>query len=109
LKQTIAAIRSGTEPVGRLPEGAFHRTLETALVCPKCDASYNLVAGWEWASTRWFEEESRGMVRMLKKAIQMGHAAGHRVSHFETSGVVVKSFVEREGERVSISASSGEL
>ena len=39
LKQTIAAIRSGTEPVGRLPEGAFHRTLETALCCPKCDVS----------------------------------------------------------------------
>jgi hypothetical protein len=96
LKQTIAAIRSGTEPVGRLPEGAFHRTLETALCCPKCDASYNLVVGWEWASTRWFEEESRGMVRMLKRAIQMGHAAGHSVTHFETSGVVVKSFVALE-------------
>jgi hypothetical protein len=49
------------------------------------------------------------MVRMLKKAIQMGHAAGHRVTHFETAGVVVKSFVVPEGERVSISAMSGEL
>jgi len=96
LKQTIAAVRSGTEPEGRLPEGAFHRTLETALCCPKCDASYNLVVGWEWASMRWFEEESRGMVRMLKRAIQMGHATGHSVTHFETSGVVVKSFVALE-------------
>jgi hypothetical protein len=30
---------------------------------------------------------------MLKKAIQIGHGAGHRVTHYETSGVVVKSFV----------------
>jgi len=96
LKHAIAAIRSGTDPVGKLPEGAFHRTLETALVCLKCDASYNLVVDWEWASTRWFDEESRGLVRMLKKAIQMGHATGHRVSHFETAGVVVKSFVADE-------------
>jgi hypothetical protein len=33
---------------------------------------------------------------MLKRAIQMGHAAGHSVTHFETSGVVVKSFVALE-------------
>ena len=26
---------------------------------------------------------------MLKKAIQMGHGSGHRVTHYETSGVVV--------------------
>jgi hypothetical protein len=36
------------------------------------------------------------MVRMLKRAIQMGHATGHSVTHFETSGVVVKSFVALE-------------
>ena len=89
---TIAAIRSGTDPVGKLPEAAFHRTLETQLGCPKCDVSYNLVVDWEWATGRFFEEESRGLVRMLKKAIHMGHGAGHRVSHFETAGVVVKSF-----------------
>jgi hypothetical protein len=29
---------------------------------------------------------------MLKKAIMMGHATGHRVSHYETAGVVVKSY-----------------
>jgi hypothetical protein len=34
---------------------------------------------------------------MLKKAIQMGHGAGHRVTHYETSGVVVRSFVAGEG------------
>jgi hypothetical protein len=96
LKQTIAAVRSGTEPVGKLPEGAFHRTLETPIGCPKCDVSYNLVVDWEWANTRWFAEESRGPIRLLKKAIQMGHGSGHRVSHFETSGVAVRSFTEPE-------------
>jgi hypothetical protein len=93
LKPAIAAIRSGTDPVGKLPEAAFHRWLETPLGCPKCDVSYNLVVDWEWACGRWFEEESRGPIRMLKKAIQMGHGAGHRVTHYETSGVVVRSFV----------------
>ena len=90
---TIAAIRSGTDLVGKLPEAAFHRWLETPLGCPRCDVSYNLVVDWEWACGRWFEEESRGPIRMLKKAIQMGHGAGHRVTHYETSGVVVRSFV----------------
>ena len=94
---TIAAIRSGTEPVGKLPEGAFHRWLETPLSCPKCDVSYNLVVDWERANGRRFEEESRGLVRMLKKAIFMGHGSGHRVTHFETAGVVVKSFAAQEG------------
>jgi hypothetical protein len=96
LKPAIAAIRSGTDPVGKLPEAAFHRWLETPLGCPKCDVSYNLVVDWEWASGRWFEEESRGPIRMLKKAIQMGHGSGHRVTHYETSGVVVRSFVAEE-------------
>jgi hypothetical protein len=91
-RKTIAAIRSGTDPVGKLPEAAFHRTLETQLGCPKCDVSYNLVVDWEWASERWFDEESRGAIRMLKKAIMMGHGAGHSVSHYESAGVVVKSF-----------------
>jgi len=95
-KLTIAAIRSGTDPVGKLPEAAFHRTLETALGCPRCDVSYNLVVGWEQASSRWFDEESRGLIRMLKKTILMGHGSGHRVSHFETSGVVVKSYTTPE-------------
>jgi hypothetical protein len=94
VKKMVAAIRSGTEPVGKLPEAAFHRTLETQLGCPKCDVSYNLVVDFAWASERWFEEESRGPIRMLKKAILMGHGAGHRVTHYETAGVVVKSYIE---------------
>ena len=88
----IAAVQSGTDPVGKLPEAAFHRTLEIQLGCPKCDVSYNLVVDWEQATGRFFEEESRGLIRMPKKAIQMGHGAGHRVTHFETAGVVVRSF-----------------
>jgi hypothetical protein len=34
------------------------------------------------------------MIMLLKKAIFMGHGDGHWVVHFETSGVVVKSFGE---------------
>jgi hypothetical protein len=30
---------------------------------------------------------------MLKKAIFLGHANDHKVSHFETAGVVVTSFL----------------
>ena len=93
---TIAAIRSGTDPVGKLPEGAFHRWLETPLGCPKCDVSYGMVVDWERATSKWFDDEARGPIRMLKKAIQMGHGSGHRVTHFETSGVVVKSFTVAE-------------
>ncbi|HEV2619156.1 MAG TPA: hypothetical protein VGU23_04375 [Acidobacteriaceae bacterium] len=93
---TIAAIRSGTDPVGKLPEAAFHRTLETQVGCPKCDVSYNLVVDWERATSKFFEEESRGPIRMLTKAIRMGHGGGHRVTHYETSGVVVRSFTKSE-------------
>jgi hypothetical protein len=89
--KTIAAIRSGTEPVGELPDGAFHKWLEDPLRCTKCDVTYSLVADWDWATSRWFGEESRGPIRMLKKAVQMGHGAGHRVTHLETSGVVVRT------------------
>jgi hypothetical protein len=97
LNLTIAAIRSGTDPVAKLPDAAFHRTLETQLGCPKCDVAYNLVVDFERATSRWFDEESRGLIRMLKKAIQMGHALNHRVTHYETSGVVVKSFTKTDG------------
>jgi hypothetical protein len=96
LNRTIAAIRSGTDPVGKLPEAAFHRWLETPLDCPKCDVSYGVVADFEWATARRFDDESRGMVRLLQKAIQMGHVSGHRVSHFETSGTIVKSYTAAE-------------
>ncbi len=93
MKLTIAAIRSGTEPVGKLPEGAFHRWLEDPIGCPKCAASYNLVAPWDEAAGRFFPETSRPLILLLKKAIFLGHADNHRVSHFETSGVVVRSIV----------------
>jgi hypothetical protein len=83
--------------VGRLPQAAFHRTLEVQVGCPKCDVSYNLVVDWEQATSKFFEEESRGAIRMLTKAIQMGHGAGHRVTHYESSGVVVRSFVNKAG------------
>ncbi len=91
---TIAAIRSGHDPVGKLPEAAFHRWLDTPLTCPKCDATYNLVCDFDAAEGRFFEQDSRRLVMLLKKAIFMGHERGHWVAHFETSGVVVKSFGE---------------
>ena len=90
----IAAIRSGTDPVGKLPEGSFPRTLETQLTCPKCDATYNLVVDWDQAADRWFEESSRPLITLLKKAIFLGHGTDHRVTHFETEGVVVTSFTK---------------
>jgi hypothetical protein len=88
---TIAAIRSGTDPVGKLPIGAFHRWLDDPVLCPKCDASYNLVVPWDDAVDRFFPEASRPLVTMLRKAVFLGHGNNHRVSHFETSGVVVRS------------------
>ncbi len=89
---TIAAIRSGTEPISSLPGGGFQRWLEAPLICPKCDASYNLAVDWEQAGGRWFAEESRPLITLLRKAIFMGHSTDHRVTHFETSGVIVESF-----------------
>jgi hypothetical protein len=91
MKLTIAAIRSGTDPVGRLPEGAFHRWLEDPIYCQKCDAAYNLVVPWDDAVSKFFAEQSRPLITMLRKAVQLGHGNNHRVSHFETSGVVVRS------------------
>jgi hypothetical protein len=91
MKLTIAAIRSGTEPVGKLPEGAFHRWLDDPINCPKCAVSYNLVAPWDEAVSKFFPETSRPLIMLLRKAVFLGHANNHRVSHFETSGVVVRS------------------
>ena len=88
---TIAAIRSGTDPCGPLPPGSFHRTLEDQITCPKCDATYNLVVDFAEATNKFFPEASRPLLLLLKKAIFMGHSANHRVSHFETSGVVVRA------------------
>ena len=91
---TIAAIRTGHDPVGKLPEGAFHRWLDSQVVCPKCDATYNLVCDYDASIDRFFDRDSRRLIMMLKKAIFMGHGDGHWVVHLETSGVVVKSFGE---------------
>ena len=88
----IAALRTGTDPVGKLPEASFHTQLAVQLHCPKCDATYNLVCAYEASVGRHFEEESRKPIQMLRKAIFLGHADDHRVSHFETAGVVVTSF-----------------
>ncbi|HEV2710644.1 MAG TPA: hypothetical protein VGU67_10555 [Edaphobacter sp.] len=89
----IAAIRSGTDPVGKLPMAAFHRWLDTPLNCPRCDVTYNLVVDWDQAADRWFPESSRPLITLLRKAVFMGHSTDHRVTHFETEGVIVKSFV----------------
>jgi hypothetical protein len=91
-KLKIAAIRSGTDPVGKLPAGSFVKTLEMQLGCPKCDVSYNMVVDWDQAADRWFEANSQPLIRLLKKAIFMGHGTDHAVTHFETEGVVVTSF-----------------
>lgn len=93
MKLTIAAIRSGTEPVGKLPEGAFHRWLDDPINCPKCAVSYNLVAPWDEAVNKFFPDTSRPLIMMLRKAIFLGHANNHRVSHFETSGVIVRNVI----------------
>lgn len=96
MRLKIAAIRSGTEPVGKLPEGAFHRWLDELLYCPKCEVSYNLVVDYDRFVDRFFEDESRRPIMLLKKAVFMGHGNDHRVTHFETEGVVVKSITVAE-------------
>lgn len=89
----IAAIRSGTDPVGPLPPGSFHRTLEDPIYCPKCAATYMLVVDYDSAIGRHFEESSRRHMAMLRKAVMLGHSTDHRTSHFETNGVIVTSHV----------------
>ena len=95
---TIAAVKTGHDPVGKLPESAFHRQLDQQIVCPKCDATYNLIVDYEVSVGRHFEEESRRPIMLLKKAVMMGHADGHKVAHFESSGVVVTSFLPPKTE-----------
>jgi hypothetical protein len=89
----IAAIRTGHDPIGPLPQGAFHRWLDDQVICPKCSATYNLVCDYNASVGRFFEEESRRLILLLRKAIFLGHGNGHKVSHFETAGVVVTSFL----------------
>ena len=85
----IAAIRSGTDPVAPLPPATFHRWLEDPIYCPKCEATYMLVADYDWAISRHFEDESRRHIALLRKTIFRGHAVDHRITHFETNGVAV--------------------
>jgi hypothetical protein len=94
---TIAAIRTGTDPLGPLPPGSFHRTLDEQIICHKCDATYNLVADYEQSTTKFFEDDSRRAIALLKKTISMGHVHGHKFSHFETNGVVVQAITKADG------------
>lgn len=96
MKLTIAAIRSGTDPVGSLPTGAFHRWLEDPIHCPKCDVSYNLVVEWDQANDRFFEESSRQLIMLLRRTVRQGHDHGHRITHFETSGAVVRAYTKAD-------------
>jgi hypothetical protein len=89
----IAAIRTGHDPIGKLPEAAFHHWLDEPLTCPKCSATYNLVCDYNASVGRFFEEESCRLIMLLKKAIFLGHGNDHKVPHFETAGVVVTSFL----------------
>lgn len=100
---TIAAIRTGTDPQGPLPEGSFHRTLDEQIVCQKCDVTYNLVADYEQSTNKFFEEDARKLILLLKKTIFMGHAHNHRYTHLETSGVVVRS-VTKDGDTLNLPA-----
>jgi hypothetical protein len=94
IKLKIAAVRSGTDPVGPLPSGSFPTTLGTQILCPKCDVTYNLIADWDQANDRWFEERSQALIRMLRKSVALGHGTDHRITHFETEGVVVTSHIK---------------
>ena len=85
----IAAIRSGTDPAAPLPPAAFHRWLEDPIYCPKCEATYMLVLDYDHAISRHFSNDSRRHLQMLRKAVMLGHATNHHITHFETNGVVV--------------------
>jgi hypothetical protein len=87
----IAAIRSGSDPVRKLTGRSFHRVLENQLICPRCDATYNLMVDYDQSNDRWFPEDSRPLIKLLAKAIFMGHSTDHRITHFETEGVIVES------------------
>ena len=102
MRLKIAAIRSGTDPVGALPGGAFQRWLESPMSCPKCDVSYTLVVDWDQSNDRFFTEESRPHMAQLRKAIMMGHGNNHKVTHFETSGVMVREYVITETPRLRV-------
>lgn len=98
MRHTLAAIRSGTDPVAALPAGTFHRTLEETLSCPKCEAIYILVADYDWSVSRHFAAESRRHLALLRKAVFLGHANGHRTTHLETNGISVTSHSRAEAQ-----------
>lgn len=100
----LAAIKTGHDPVGKLPEAGFHRWLDLQLTCPKCSETYNVVCDYDASVGRFFEEESRRSLMMLRKAIFQGHGDGHRVVHFETAGVVVTSFTRPEPAKANLVA-----
>ena len=85
----IAAIQSGTDPVGPLPPGAFTRQLDEPVYCPKCDVYYLLIADYEASVNKFFAQETRRHISLLRKAVTLGHSHGHRVTHFESNGVTV--------------------
>ncbi len=89
----IAAIRSGADPVAPLPPATFHRWLEDPICCPKCEATYMLVLDYDQAISRHFATDSRRHLQMLRKAIMLGHATNHTISHYESNGVVVTAHV----------------
>lgn len=93
-RHILVAIKSGTDPIAPLPPAAFHRTLDTPLYCPRCEATYFLLADYDWAVSRHFEEESRHHVMLLRKTIRIGHNHGHHITHFETNGVVVTRYTQ---------------
>lgn len=88
---TLAAIRTGHDPVVKLPESSFHTQLDQQIVCPKCDAAYNIIVDYTVSVGRFFAEESHPLITKLRKAVFQGHSDGHRVVHFETNGVAVVS------------------
>ncbi len=92
----LAAIKLGTDPVAPLPPASFHRTLESWLYCPRCEATYSLIAPYDWAVELHFAEESSRHITLLQKAIARGHTAGHRITHFETNGVAVTAHTAPE-------------
>jgi hypothetical protein len=48
-----------------------------------------LVVSYDEAISRHFANESRRHLQMLRKAVMLGHSTDHRITHFETNGVVV--------------------
>ena len=84
MKLKIAAIRSGADPQGPLP--GMPRWLPEPLVCPRCEVTYNLVADWDDAHGRFFEQEAAPLIQRLRTAVVLGHASRHKAAHFETTG-----------------------